>query len=449
MKIKYLWLPAIILGIIGAAAKLGDTLLNVNGDGFFLNSDTCNIVFIAVILLTVIIGGFINFSDKTEKIKSSVRKDSLCGIFGFIASVALIGSGVMLLLSAGSTSSFVSSFIMCIFDLFGGAVLLYESCIAFTGHNSMKNVPLLTLGLPVWCCGRFIGLFMEYSKVSIRATEMFDIISVAFLMMFLFYQSMFFAEISDTLAIKRSSLYGIVFVVCGLITTADIIIKMIYPANVIAGTDALIIEPTVSRILSIITDISLCGYAVFFIRDINKSVVKVPVEEKVKETKNENINEDVNKNIDKEYSEKIAKIDIEENSKEFSEEIIEKPETIENQEEKIEVIEDSKIDISEIKEPEIEEMTQEEIPQPDETEDEMTVIPIIIEKEEEMPAVEENIEIVAEEKDTVVSKKAERAEPKIKKNEKISFDNTSKQNVDEEYDEILKMLDELSDNDDD
>lgn len=445
MKIKYLWLPAIILGIIGAAAKLGDTLLNVNGDGFFLNSDTCNIVFIAVILLTVIIGGFINFSDKTEKIKSSVRKDSLCGIFGFIASVALIGSGVMLLLSAGSTSSFVSSFIMCIFDLFGGAVLLYESCIAFTGHNSMKNVPLLTLGLPVWCCGRFIGLFMEYSKVSIRATEMFDIISVAFLMMFLFYQSMFFAEISDTLAIKRSSLYGIVFVVCGLITTTDIIIKMIYPANVIAGTDALIIEPTVSRILSIITDISLCGYAVFFIRDINKSVVKVPIEEKVKETKNE----DVNKNIDKEYSEKIAKIDIEENSKEFSEEIIEKPETIENQEEKIEVIEDSKIDISEIKEPKIEEITQEEIPQPDETEDEMTVIPIIIEKEEEMPAVEENIEIVAEEKDTVVSKKAERAEPKIKKNEKISFDNTSKQNVDEEYDEILKMLDELSDNDDD
>ena len=56
MKIKNLWLPVIILTLIGGTAKICDTLFNVHGEGFFFGSGVCNAIVIASIVLILIIG---------------------------------------------------------------------------------------------------------------------------------------------------------------------------------------------------------------------------------------------------------------------------------------------------------------------------------------------------------------------------------------------------------
>ncbi|MGN1458349.1 MAG: hypothetical protein ACI4XP_10425 [Acutalibacteraceae bacterium] len=273
MKLKFLWLPMVILTLIGGTAKICDTLFNVNGDGFFLNSTACNFIFIISLALLLILGFVLSIADRKKTFTAAPVKDTLCGIFGFIASVSLIGGGVISMLNLGNSSSLAGDATVCILTLFGGAVLLFESCISFTGHNSMTKMPVLTLAVPLWCCARFIALFVDYSKVSVHATEMFDIIFVALLLMFLFYQSMFFAQINVSTAVRKTIVYGMPFLMGALVVTIDIIIKMVMPQTV-SNVDTYIVEPTITRIISCIGDLALCGYAVCLMKDIIKSVKK-------------------------------------------------------------------------------------------------------------------------------------------------------------------------------
>ena len=270
MKLKFLWLPMIILTLVGGAAKICDTLFNVNGDGFFLSSTACNFIFIISLVLLLILGYALSIADRKKTFTAAPVKDNLCGIFGFIASVSLIGGGVISILNLGTSKALAGDLIVCLLTLFGGAVLLFESCISFTGHNSMAKMPVLALAVPLWCCARFIALFVSYSKVSVHATEMFDIIFVALLLMFLFYQSMFFAQINVSTAVKKTIVYGMPFLMGALVVTVDIIIKMMSPQTV-SNVDTYIVEPTISRIISCIGDLALCGYAVCLMKDIMKN----------------------------------------------------------------------------------------------------------------------------------------------------------------------------------
>lgn len=277
MKIKKLWIPSLIMFIIGGAAKLCDTLFNQTEGGFFLNTQVCNGIFVISLILLVIIAAFMSASDRKLEIKSKPTK-SLAWIFGFITSVAVTGSGVISLLSIKSSDSLWRTLLTCLLGILGGIVLLYESCISFTGHNGMKKLSVLALAPSAWGCIRLINLFIEYSTVSINATEMYDVISVSLLVLFLYYQGAYFGEIKNPSTARRTVLYGTLFVVCGLITTADIIIKIFRPEISTDGIDTFVVTPTVSRILFCTADLAFCGYAGFLCASILRSAdVNAPV----------------------------------------------------------------------------------------------------------------------------------------------------------------------------
>ena len=265
MKINKLWIPMIIFGIIGGIAKLCDTIFNVNGVGFFVNSEICSAIFVISIVLVWLIGVILLIADRKVDIKLSPPKSKVTGLFGFIAAVSIMGTGIISLLSLGSSTFLAGSIILAILSLAGGGVLLYESCVSFTKHNGMVKFPLAGLLVTGWSCGRLINLFIDYSKVSIHATEMFDVISVTFLTVFLFYQAMFFAEVGTRSAVRRSTLYGICYVMCGLITTTDLLIKMFSPNPQTGNIDTLILEPTIGRILMCVADLAFVAYAASFV----------------------------------------------------------------------------------------------------------------------------------------------------------------------------------------
>ena len=266
MKLRKLWIPALILTLIGGAAKICDTVFNVNGSGFFLNTFTCNTIFTAAFILLFVIGYGLSIADRKKKFNAQVRKDVLCGIFGFIASVMIIATGVVTLLALDG-----SKIAECIFAIAGGGILLYESCISFTGQNGMKKIPVAGLLLPIWCCMRFISLFSVYNQTSLYATELFDIVAVAFLLMFLFYQSMFFAGVNNSVATRKLVAYGTVFVMLDIVVTIDLVIKMIFPAQAKANIDTQIVTPSLINIMTYIGDIALCVYAMLFMKDALKS----------------------------------------------------------------------------------------------------------------------------------------------------------------------------------
>lgn len=272
MKLKKLWIPTLIFGIIGGSAKICDTLFNRNGQEFFLGSEVCSTVFICSLLLILLSGVIMAMGDKKGNITAEMPKSIGAAFFGFIASVALVCTGVVSMLSIGSDTSLAEIFLNVVFSLFGGVVLLYESCISYTGHNSMKKMPLLALAVPLWGCYRMLQLFLEYSRVSLHSTEMFDLVSLVFLTLFLYYQSMYFAAFNPGTAVRRSIIYGCCYIMCGLVTTTDLILKMFYPVQSSGSTDSLIIEPTLSRLLICAADAALCFYTIFFLISICKKV---------------------------------------------------------------------------------------------------------------------------------------------------------------------------------
>lgn len=260
MKLKKLLIPSILLFLVGGGIKICDTLFNVNGSGFLLSSAACNLTLAGVFVLIYLLGCGLSFADRKKNFRAEPSKNFLCGLFGFIAAVTIITTGAVRLLTLGQ-----SLMVESILAILAGLVLLYEACISFTGVNGMKKMPVLALVVPVWCCIRFIDLFIDYTQKSLKATELFDIIALAFLIMFLFYQSMYFAGINNRTAVRKSAVYGAVFIVLGLIVCADLFLKMAIGKAPLPNIDTQVVEPTFLNIVIIAGDIALCCYAFFFL----------------------------------------------------------------------------------------------------------------------------------------------------------------------------------------
>ena len=292
MTLKKLWIPTLIFTLIGGTVKICDTVFNVYGDGFIFGSTVCNWIFSICALLLLLTGWILSIIDRKKVFEVQPQKNVFCGLFGFISSVAIIGGGVLALLAEDPNVA------QCLLSVAGGGLLLYESCISFTGHNGLSKVPVLTLIVPVWCCSRFFSVFIEYTHRSVAATEIFDIVAVAALLMFLFYQSMFFANINNTTAVRRSTVYAMLFIMLGVTVSTDLFIKMFMPSTAVTGIDSEIIMPTLSNILMYAGDLALCAYALFFampnIKAADKSaVIPETDEEKSEQVKSDEKSEDV------------------------------------------------------------------------------------------------------------------------------------------------------------
>ncbi len=227
MKVKYTGIPLIILLLIGGGLKLCQTIFAANSMDFFLSADMTTLCVACCIVLMLVITIIFSLCDRKKSVVNHISKNIPAAIFGFVATVAILGTSalkVISLVTVGSDSIFGD--ILSIFiALFGGVVLLYENCMLFTGINKMKNFQLLTLCVPLWFCSRLVTMYAEYSTVAIRQTEIFDIVAVAFMAIFFYHQSVHFAELHEKRTPVKLFIFGMPMVLCSFIYTADMITK--------------------------------------------------------------------------------------------------------------------------------------------------------------------------------------------------------------------------------
>ena len=114
MKLKKFWIPTLLLGIIGAAAKLGDTFFSRGNSKFILGHDACNGIFIASIILMLLTGWVMLIAVRKAKVTAQPTKNIPAGFLGFIASVAILGGGVISMLSIGAETNRTENLISCI-----------------------------------------------------------------------------------------------------------------------------------------------------------------------------------------------------------------------------------------------------------------------------------------------------------------------------------------------
>ena len=273
MNLRKIWIPALLLTLLGGTVKLCDTIFTVQGNTFFLNSFASNCFFGVCLVMLYIIGLGMSASDRKKKFRAKVKKNYICGCAGFVASVMIIASGIITQLTQTSGVS-----IECIMSIAAGGILLYESCISFTGHNGMKKAPILGLIMPVWCTLRFIALYGQNNQKSLVSMEWFDVIYTAILILFLFYHSMLLADVNHSQALRRTAVYGTCFIAAAVVACTDMFIRM-GNQPVRDNVDKLIVEPTLVNLMTYIGDLALCVYAALFIRDMLKSAEDTIVDE--------------------------------------------------------------------------------------------------------------------------------------------------------------------------
>lgn len=227
MKIKHTWLPMILLLLAGGGLKLCHTVFAANSADFFLSADMTNFVFGGCVAAMLIITFLVSLADKKVQIVNRVSKNIPAAIFGFIASISILGIAALKVIElvTNGSESLVGDVASVFIALFGSVVLLYESCILFTGINKLATMPLLALCVPLWYCSRTISLFAEYSKTSIRSTEIFDFVAVVLMLLFFYHQSVYFAQLKEKRSPIKLFIFGMPMVLCTLVAVADMIVK--------------------------------------------------------------------------------------------------------------------------------------------------------------------------------------------------------------------------------
>lgn len=227
MKIKHTWLPMILLLLAGGGLKLCHTVFAANSADFFLSADVTNFVFGGCVAAMLVIAFLVSLADKKTPVVNRVSKNIPAAIFGFIASIAILGTAALKVISlvSNGSESLLGDVASVFIALFGSVVLLYENCVLFTGINKLATMPLLALCVPLWYCSRVISLFAAYSKTSIRSTEIFDFVAVVLMLLFFYHQSVHFAQLKDKRSPIKLFVFGMPMVLCTLVAVADMIVK--------------------------------------------------------------------------------------------------------------------------------------------------------------------------------------------------------------------------------
>ena len=84
MTLKKLWVPMLILTLIGGGIKICDTMFNVYGDGFIFNSTVCNTILSVSAALLLIIGWICSILDIKKVFDVKPSRNVLCGILDLL-----------------------------------------------------------------------------------------------------------------------------------------------------------------------------------------------------------------------------------------------------------------------------------------------------------------------------------------------------------------------------
>lgn len=254
MKIKYTSIPLLVLLLIGGGLKLCQTIFAAYSMDFFLSADMTTLCVACCIGLMLVIGIILSLCDRQKPVVNQVSKNIPASMAGFVASVAILGTSALKIISlvTNGSASLFGDVLSVFISLFGGIVLLYENCILFTGINKMKNTQLMALCVPLWFCSRLVSLYSSYAAVAIRRTEIFDFVAVALMAIFFYHQSVYFAELPQKRTPIKLFVFGAPMVIAAVVSTADLITKSVI-SN--AWTDTAIVQ--------YVGDLAIAFYAVF------------------------------------------------------------------------------------------------------------------------------------------------------------------------------------------
>ncbi len=260
MKIKYNWIALAISALVSLGLGTWQAIVNARGGNFFLDKSMYTIVIFGLAIFAFIFGAVLTILDRETPKTYNIGKNFLAGFFGLLISICYISDGLIGFTTISGQDYMFLFIITKLFEIFAGGVFLAESVSLIVGKNLLKSKPLLTISVPIMFALRLTMLFFEYAKISVQSSEMFDIVTVAFASLFMYYHAVMFAGLKKS-CVKSLFLFGAPMICVALASTTDIVASAL-----IAG------EFRLSNMIMTFADALLCLYAICLLAEITRKV---------------------------------------------------------------------------------------------------------------------------------------------------------------------------------
>ena len=215
MKLKRMWIPFALLMVIALPVRLYQTLSKQDPLNLFgMQISSYNVTLSLLGLVGVFVLCFIIMSVRAKNANNSftLPKNILAGIFVLLSGILLLADSANRL-AAGFSSNVLADIVVCILSILSGVIFLLLAVEAFSGRKLSQKVPILMLFPTIWACARLVKTFFLYTNIASISENMFDIISLIFLLLFLFLQAKLQAGFQRVSSAKKAMVFGLPSVV--------------------------------------------------------------------------------------------------------------------------------------------------------------------------------------------------------------------------------------------
>ncbi|WP_457943205.1 hypothetical protein [Caproiciproducens sp. LBM24188] len=195
--------------------------LSDQGTGFYTDGGTSTWILVSVLAIGVILTVVMSLCDReAPKSYSPIRSIPLA-VFGVLSGIGLVGQS-FISLAADAGRNHIMYMILFVLGILAGVVLIFFAYDFATGQNHFERNPLPSLFPTLWSCACLVALFLEYVAVVNIADNIYNIITVIFLLLFFFAQAKLLSGVEREKSGRMAYVFGIpAALLCLLTGVAD------------------------------------------------------------------------------------------------------------------------------------------------------------------------------------------------------------------------------------
>ena len=215
MKMKYMWiLFAVAFFIIVPFHVYQVIFLGETNTGIFVAGGGYTMaLLLAIFAVFVLLLIIMSAGCKNAPKQHVIQKNIFAGVFALAVSALLFLDSTHDLVEYVTSSNETQTFIMAGASALAAIAFIFLAVSSFSGKNLFRSAPLIALFTTVWGCIRLVVTFLRYTNIVSNGESMLHIISIIFILLFLFSQAKLLAGVENDKTVKHTFVLGMCAIV--------------------------------------------------------------------------------------------------------------------------------------------------------------------------------------------------------------------------------------------
>ena len=250
MNIKRAWLVFFGALFVSVPLRICQLIFFVDYEtGFFTDDGVITTSLTIFLFLTSAVLIFMCLRDKNAPKRYPPIKNIPAGLTAGASGIVTLIHSVLAIASfakprdsveaaAVSTGQQYLTVILGLVGVIAGAIWIVTAVGYFTRKNFFREMPVFSLIPPVWMCLNLVALILNYTTYANFTENVYDMLTVMFMLIFVFTRAKLFAGVRLTSSGKRIYAFGLPAILFSCITAAPNVVLQIVGKSPISGLTA-------------------------------------------------------------------------------------------------------------------------------------------------------------------------------------------------------------------